>query len=127
MFHSAERDCDIADYDQYVVKMRQDLKEAMAAAQSNALTSQERQAELYNGKMKGNVIAEGDRVLLANKENWQIGGGRPHMSLSLLTLGAILTVSGTLPMDRNALFIATCFFWVTSCQLRQKMRLRNHF
>ena len=67
MFQSAERDCDLADYDQYVAKMRQDLKEAIATAQVNALTSQERQVQLYNRNMKGNVIVEGDRVLLANK------------------------------------------------------------
>ena len=76
MFQGADRDFDLADYDQYVVRMRQDLKEAMATAQSNALTSQERQAELYSRKMKGNVIVEGDRVLLANK------GERGHRKTS---------------------------------------------
>lgn len=67
MFQSAERDCDIADYDKYVAKMREDLKEALTTAQVNAITSQERQADLYNRKTKGHNIVEGDQVLMANK------------------------------------------------------------
>lgn len=67
MFHSIGRDDDIMDYDSYIAKMRDDLKEALNLAQANARASQERQAELYNKGTKGCDIEEGDQVLLANK------------------------------------------------------------
>ncbi|KAK0139547.1 Transposon Ty3-I Gag-Pol polyprotein [Merluccius polli] len=67
MFHNVERDCDIADYDKYVLKLREELKEALSSAQANAVTSQQYQAELYNKRTKGHDIAEGDQVLLSNK------------------------------------------------------------
>ena len=67
MFHNVERDCDIADYDQYVLKLREELKEALSSARANAVTSQQYQAELYNKRTKGHDIAEGDQVLLSNK------------------------------------------------------------
>ncbi|XP_076851142.1 uncharacterized protein LOC143501754 [Brachyhypopomus gauderio] len=67
VFHSVERDNDITDYDSYVRKMRDNLKEALSLAQTNANASQQRQAELYNKRMKGSDIEEGDQVLLANK------------------------------------------------------------
>uniref|UniRef100_A0A8C5FQQ6 Integrase catalytic domain-containing protein n=1 Tax=Gadus morhua TaxID=8049 RepID=A0A8C5FQQ6_GADMO len=67
MFHNVERDCDIADYDKYVLKLREELKEALSSAEANAVTSQQHQTELYNKRTKGHDIAEGDQVLLSNK------------------------------------------------------------
>lgn len=67
MFHSVGRDDNITDYVSYVAKMRDDLKEALNLAQANASASQQRQTELYNRRVKGCDIEEGDRVLLANK------------------------------------------------------------
>lgn len=76
MFHNVERDNDITDYDSYVKRMRDDLKEALALAQVNAHSSQQRQADLYNRGIKGTDIEEGDQVLLANK------GGRGRRKLA---------------------------------------------
>ncbi|KAJ8414524.1 hypothetical protein AAFF_G00037260 [Aldrovandia affinis] len=67
MFHNVERDCDIVDYDKYVLKLREDLREALSSAQANAVTSQQHQAEVYNRRTKGHDIMEGDQVLLSNK------------------------------------------------------------
>lgn len=67
MFHNVERDCDIADYDKYVRKMKEDLREALSSAQANAVISQQRQTEVYDRKTKGHDIVEGDQVLLSNK------------------------------------------------------------
>jgi len=67
MFHSVGKDDNITDYGSYVAKMRDDLKEALNLAQSNAIASQQRQTEFYNRRVKGCDIEEGDRVLLANK------------------------------------------------------------
>lgn len=67
MFHNVERDDEVTDYHSYIKRVRKDLKEALAAAQANAYSSQQRQAHLYNQNTKGTDIAEGDQVLLANK------------------------------------------------------------
>lgn len=71
MFHN-----DITDYDSYVRRMKDDLKEALTLAQVNADSSQQRQADLYNMKTNGADIEEGDRVLLANR------GERGHRKLA---------------------------------------------
>uniref|UniRef100_A0A8C4SQC7 Gypsy retrotransposon integrase-like protein 1 n=1 Tax=Erpetoichthys calabaricus TaxID=27687 RepID=A0A8C4SQC7_ERPCA len=76
MFHNVERNSDIIDYDSYVRRMRDDLKEALILAQVNTDSSQRRQADLYNMKTKGADIEEGDRVLLANR------GERGHRKLA---------------------------------------------
>lgn len=67
MFSSVERDDVLIDYDAYVRRLRDDLKEALALAQKNAEVSQRRQADLYNKRSKGCSIEIGDQVLLANK------------------------------------------------------------
>uniref|UniRef100_A0A3B1JBI6 Gypsy retrotransposon integrase-like protein 1 n=1 Tax=Astyanax mexicanus TaxID=7994 RepID=A0A3B1JBI6_ASTMX len=67
VFHNVGRDSDIVDYNSYVNSMRADLKEAAALAQASADVSRQRQTELYNRRMKGCDIEEGDRILLANK------------------------------------------------------------
>lgn len=67
MFHNVERDCDVADYDKYVLKLRENLREALSSAQVNAVASQQHQAEVYNRRVKGHDIVEGDQLLLANK------------------------------------------------------------
>ncbi|KAI2645406.1 Retrovirus-related Pol polyprotein [Labeo rohita] len=67
MFGNVERDCDIVDYDKYVKRMKDDLKEALTIAQRNIDASQLCQTELYNQKTKGCNIELGDQVLLANK------------------------------------------------------------
>ena len=67
MFHTVERDCDVVDYDKYVLKLRESLKEALSSAQVNAVASQQHQAEVYNKRVRGHDIVEGDQVLLANK------------------------------------------------------------
>lgn len=45
MFHNVERDCDVADYDSYILKLRENLREA-SSAQANAVPSQQHQAEV---------------------------------------------------------------------------------
>lgn len=67
MFQSVYRDNNVTDYDQYVRKMKDDLKEAMLLAQANNTASQQRQTEHYNIDVKGRDIEEGDYVLLTNK------------------------------------------------------------
>uniref|UniRef100_A0A8C2FH10 Gypsy retrotransposon integrase-like protein 1 n=1 Tax=Cyprinus carpio TaxID=7962 RepID=A0A8C2FH10_CYPCA len=67
MFQSVDRDNIVTDYDQYVKKMKDDLREAMLLAQANNIASQQRQSEHYNKDVKGRDIEEGDYVLLANK------------------------------------------------------------
>lgn len=67
MFHDVERDCDVIDYDKYVLKLRENFREALSSAQVNAVASQQQQAEVYNRRVKGHDIKEGDQVLLANK------------------------------------------------------------
>lgn len=67
MFSSVERDDVLIDYDAYVRRLKDDLKEALALAQRNAEVSQRRQADLYNKRSKGCNIEIGDQVLLANK------------------------------------------------------------
>jgi len=67
MFSSVERDDVVIDYDVYVKRLRNDLKEALILAQKNAEASQRRQADLYNKRAKGRSIEVGDQVLLANK------------------------------------------------------------
>uniref|UniRef100_A0A8C2HN34 Integrase catalytic domain-containing protein n=1 Tax=Cyprinus carpio TaxID=7962 RepID=A0A8C2HN34_CYPCA len=67
MFGNVERDCDIVDYDKYVKRLKDDLKEALTVAQKNIDASQQHQTELYNQKTKGRNIELGDQVLLANK------------------------------------------------------------
>nr|XP_055046856.1 uncharacterized protein LOC129432455 [Misgurnus anguillicaudatus] len=67
MFQSVSQDNNITDYDQYVKKMKNDLREAMLLAQANTAASQQRQAAQYNKRIKGRDIEEGDHVLIANK------------------------------------------------------------
>ncbi|XP_038147761.1 uncharacterized protein LOC119787794 [Cyprinodon tularosa] len=67
MFHNVERDNEVTDYHSYTKRVREDLKEALAAAQANAYSSQQHQAQLYNLKTRGTDIVDGDQVLLANK------------------------------------------------------------
>lgn len=67
MFHNVERDCDVADYDNYVLKLRENLREALSFAQVNAIASQQHQAEVYNRRVKGHDIEGRDQVLLAKK------------------------------------------------------------
>uniref|UniRef100_A0A3B3SR39 Integrase catalytic domain-containing protein n=1 Tax=Paramormyrops kingsleyae TaxID=1676925 RepID=A0A3B3SR39_9TELE len=67
MFRNVERDDHHVDYDGYVKRMREDMKEALLAAQENVANSQRRQTDLYNRRTKGCDIEMGDQVLLANK------------------------------------------------------------
>lgn len=67
MFNSVERDDVLIDYDVYLRRLRNDLKEALILAQKNAEASQQRQADLYNKRTKGCSIEVGDQVLLANR------------------------------------------------------------
>lgn len=67
MFHNVERDDKVTDYNSYVKRVKENLKEALATAQVNAHSSQQRQAHLYTLNAKGVNIFEGDNVLLANK------------------------------------------------------------
>lgn len=61
------KETDVVDYDNYVKKLRNDLKEALVVAQDNVDVSQQSQSELYNRRMKGGHMVLGDQVLLANK------------------------------------------------------------
>lgn len=67
MFGDVGRDSDIIDYYKYVKRLRDDLREALSAAQKNVDVSQQRQTDLYNRRTKGREILLGDQVLLANK------------------------------------------------------------
>ncbi len=67
MFDSALLDDQVVDYNQYVQSFREDLTQAMKLAQCSASKQQQRQANLYNKKIKGAPVNVGDRVLLANK------------------------------------------------------------
>lgn len=76
MFHNVDRDDHVTDYDAYVKRMSDNLKEALSLAQANADCSRQRQADLYNRRTKGHDVEEGDQVLLANK------GERGHRKLA---------------------------------------------
>ncbi len=67
MFDSALLDDQVVDYNQYVQSFREDLTQAMKLAQCSASKQQQKQANLYNKKIKGAPVKVGDRVLLANK------------------------------------------------------------
>lgn len=56
----------VTDYDAYVKRMKDNLKEALTFAQVYADCSRQRQADLYNRRTKGCDVEEGDQVLLAN-------------------------------------------------------------
>lgn len=67
LFGSVLQDDNVVDYDTYVQVLRNDLAGAMKIAQDHASRQQQRQAVLYNRKLKGAPVEVGDRVLLANK------------------------------------------------------------
>lgn len=67
VFQSVLMDEWVEDYDVYVQCLRRDLAEAIRIAQVSATKHQEKQAELYNCKVRGAPVEIGDRVLLANK------------------------------------------------------------
>ena len=51
----------------YVQPLGKDLREATTLAQTHISKRQAKQAKVYNRKMMGFSVEEGDRVLLANK------------------------------------------------------------
>lgn len=67
LFGSVLQNDQAVDYDTYVQSLMRDLAEAMRVAQVSAAKQQRRQADLYNGRVKGASVEVGDRVLLANK------------------------------------------------------------
>lgn len=67
VFQSVLMDERVVYYDGYVQCLRRDLAEAIRIAQVSATKHQEKQAELYNRKVRGAPVEVGDRVLLANK------------------------------------------------------------
>lgn len=67
LFKNILKDPEISNYDHYVVSLTKDLQEAMAIAQGHVNKEQNRQAEFYNRRTKGKLIAVGDRVLVSNK------------------------------------------------------------
>ena len=67
LFKNILKDPEISNYDNYVVSLTKDLQEAMAIAQGHVNREQDRQAEFYNRRTKGKLIAVGDRVLVSNK------------------------------------------------------------
>ncbi|KAK3538086.1 hypothetical protein QTP70_029183 [Hemibagrus guttatus] len=60
-------DNNFADYDQYMRKLKDELKDAMLVVQANSTASQQWQYDYYNKDVKGSNIKERDYVLLANK------------------------------------------------------------
>lgn len=56
------------DYNKYIKKLRNDLKEELMIAQENVDVIQQHQSELYNRRMKDGHIELGDQVLQANKD-----------------------------------------------------------
>ncbi len=69
MFDSALLDDQVVDYNQYMQSFREDLSQDMKLAQHSTSKQHQRQANLYNKKIKGAPVKVGDRVLLANKES----------------------------------------------------------
>uniref|UniRef100_A0A8C6S522 Gypsy retrotransposon integrase-like protein 1 n=1 Tax=Neogobius melanostomus TaxID=47308 RepID=A0A8C6S522_9GOBI len=67
MFGSVLNDPEVVDYDRYVESLRQNMREAMAVAQSTATKQLQRHTGLYNKKVRGAPVEVDDRVLLANK------------------------------------------------------------
>uniref|UniRef100_A0A3B1KC70 Gypsy retrotransposon integrase-like protein 1 n=1 Tax=Astyanax mexicanus TaxID=7994 RepID=A0A3B1KC70_ASTMX len=67
LFKNVLNDPDISSYDRYVAGLAEDLKKAMLIAQEHANKEQNRQARLYNRRVKGATIEVGDRVLVANR------------------------------------------------------------
>jgi len=70
IFEPVLQDEQVAGYDAYVRALRDDLAEVVKIVQTAAGKQQRRQAEFYNGKLKGAPVDVGDRVLLANKGEW---------------------------------------------------------
>ncbi|KAF7640788.1 hypothetical protein LDENG_00014690, partial [Lucifuga dentata] len=66
MFSSVLQDDQLVDYDVYVQSLKRDLANAIKIAQEYSGKQQQRQAQLYNRKLKGSPVEIGDRVLLAN-------------------------------------------------------------
>lgn len=48
MFHNVDRDCDVIEYDKYVLKLRDDLREALLSALVNADIRRQHQAVVFN-------------------------------------------------------------------------------
>ncbi|KAJ8004516.1 hypothetical protein DPEC_G00137090 [Dallia pectoralis] len=113
LFKNILRDPEISSYDRYVVSLTKDLQEAMAIAQEHANKEQNRQAELYNRRGKGKLIAVGDRVLVSNKRERGNVRLRTVGSPQCILLSALippLTPTGlvTRKQAKKDLFIATC-------------------
>ncbi|XP_056149826.1 junctional cadherin 5-associated protein [Lampris incognitus] len=66
-FGSVLRDRGDTSYPNYIEPLQEDLKEAMALANSYIAKEQNHQAESYNKRAKGSTIRIGDSVLIVNK------------------------------------------------------------
>ncbi|CAI5678467.1 unnamed protein product [Oreochromis niloticus] len=53
---------------EYVVSLREDVKEAMVITRARAAQEKRRHSQLYNRRVKGSRIEVGDRVLVANRK-----------------------------------------------------------
>ncbi|KAF7640811.1 hypothetical protein LDENG_00012470, partial [Lucifuga dentata] len=88
MFSSVLQDGQLVDYDVYVQSLKRDMANAIKIAQEYSGKQQQRQAKLYNRKLKGSPVEIGDRVLLANK------GERGRRKLADRWEGVLYTVVG---------------------------------
>lgn len=67
MFHHVLKDTNVVSCHEFVHRLRRDLSDAALVAQRNASKQQDRHAVIYNRKVRGQPLAVGDRVLLANR------------------------------------------------------------
>uniref|UniRef100_A0A8C1HXU3 Gypsy retrotransposon integrase-like protein 1 n=1 Tax=Cyprinus carpio carpio TaxID=630221 RepID=A0A8C1HXU3_CYPCA len=67
MFKQVSKDPVIVDYSSYVATLMSHLHKAAEIAQKHAVQEQRKQTKIYNRKMKGVHLNNGDRVLIANK------------------------------------------------------------
>lgn len=67
MFKQVSKDPVIVDYSSYVATLMSHLHKAAEIAQKHAVQEQRKQTKIYNRKLKGVHLNNGDRVLIANK------------------------------------------------------------
>lgn len=67
LFESVLSDQVAVDHNEFVSRLKKDLREAVQIAQRHSRKEQTRHAKLYNRKVKGSPLAIGDRVLIANR------------------------------------------------------------
>ena len=67
LFQTVVSDDVVVDHNEFVSRLKKDLREAVQIAQRHSQKEQTRHARLYNRKVKGSPLIIGDRVLVANR------------------------------------------------------------